>query len=154
MAAGAGAGLAFACDLRIASDTAGFLMAFAKVGLTGDSGVTWTLPRLAGPLAAAELLMLAEPIDANRARQLGLVTDVVPAGELADRVATLANTLAAGPTTAYAAIKESLQFSAAHSLAETLEQEALLQARCGSTADHEAATRAFLAKQPVVFTGS
>jgi 2-(1,2-epoxy-1,2-dihydrophenyl)acetyl-CoA isomerase len=128
-------------------------MAFAKVGLTGDSGVSWTLPRLAGPAVAAELLLLAEPVNATRALELGLVNEVVPIGELAGRVARLAGQLAAGPTVAYAAIKEALAYGAGHSLAETLEREAELQARCGQTADHEAATFAFLAKQPVSFLG-
>ena len=82
VAAGAGAGLAFACDFRIAAQGASFLMAFARVGLAADTGVSWTLPRLAGAGRAAELLMLAEPIRAPRALELGLVNQVVADADL------------------------------------------------------------------------
>src|SRR3954452_13554245 len=113
MAAGAGAGLAFACDFRIAANTAGFLIAFANVGLTLDSGVSWTLPRLVGQARATALSLLAEPITAEAALEMGMVNAVV---EEADRVLPaaqeLATRLAAGPTAAYAAIKESLAFAA------------------------------------------
>jgi len=153
MAAGAGAALALACDFRIAAETAGFLMAFAKVGLGGDSGATWTLPRLVGRAAATELLMLAEPVGAARALELGLVNEIVPRAALAERSHLLASLLAAGPTVAYGAIKDALAFAADHSLAESLEREADLQAMCGMTEDHRASTLAFLEKTPVTFVG-
>jgi 2-(1,2-epoxy-1,2-dihydrophenyl)acetyl-CoA isomerase len=153
IAAGAGAALALACDFRIAARQASLLMAFARVGLGADSGASWTLQRLAGPGRAAELLMLAEPLEATRALEYGLVTSVVDGADLAATARALADRLAAGPTAAYAAIKESLCYSATHGLAESLEKEAQLQAAAGRTADHLAATLAFTRKEEPRFTG-
>ena len=153
VAAGAGAGLAFACDFRIAAQGASFLMAFARVGLAADTGVSWTLPRLAGAGRAAELLMLAEPIRAPRALELGLVSQVVEDADLPATAGALAARLAAGPTAAYAGIKEQLGYAAGHGLAEALEKEAEVQAALGRTADHRAATLAFTRKQEPRFLG-
>lgn len=153
VAAGAGAALAFACDFRLAARQASLLMAFARVGLGADTGASWTLQRLVGPAQATELLMLAEPVDAERALGLGLLTSVVADEELPGAATALAQRLAAGPTIAYAAIKESLQYSASHTLHESLAKEAELQRALGDTSDHRAATRAFLAKQTPVFEG-
>jgi 2-(1,2-epoxy-1,2-dihydrophenyl)acetyl-CoA isomerase len=153
VAAGAGASLAFACDFRIAARRASFLMAFARIGLTADSGASWTLPRLIGSARAAELLMLAEPVSADRALELGLVTSVVADEELPAAAAAFAARLAAGPTLAYAAIKESLLFAAGHGLHEALTKEADLQGQLGETQDHRAATQAFLRKEQPVFEG-
>lgn len=153
VAAGAGAGLAFACDFRIAAERASLLLAFARVGLGADSGTSWTLQRLVGPARAAELLMLAEPVDAPTALALGLVTSVVPDDELPATAAAFARRLAEGPTLAYAAIKEGLLFAAAHGLSEALEMEADLQARLGDTADHRSATQAFVARQAPHYQG-
>jgi len=153
VAAGAGAGLAFACDIRIAAQGASFLMAFARVGLAADTGVSWTLPRLAGAGLAAELLMLAEPIRAPRALELGLVSQVVEDADLPVTARALGARLAAGPTAAYAGIKEQLNFAAGHSLAEALDKEAEVQSLLGRTADHQAATLAFTRKQEPRFLG-
>ena len=153
VAAGAGAGLAFACDIRIAAQGASFLMAFARVGLAADTGVSWTLPRLAGAGRAAELLMLAEPIRASRALELGLVNQVVQDADLAVVAGALAARLAAGPTAAYAGIKERLNYAAGHGLADALEKEAEVQTALGRTADHQAATLAFTRKQEPRFLG-
>jgi 2-(1,2-epoxy-1,2-dihydrophenyl)acetyl-CoA isomerase len=153
VAAGAGAGLAFACDIRIAARGASFLMAFARVGLAADTGVSWTLPRLAGAGRAAELLMLAEPIRAPLALELGLVSQVVEDQDLPATAGALAARLAAGPTAAYAGIKEQLSYAAGHGLAETLEKEAEVQDALGRTADHQAATLAFTRKQEPRFLG-
>jgi len=153
-AAGAGASLALACDFRIAARRASLLMAFARVGLGADSGASWTLQRLAGAARAAELLMLAEPVDAEQARGAGLFTAVVPDDEAGPRAAELARQLAAGPTAAYAGIKVQLLYSATHGLAESLENEARVQAELGATADHQAATLAFVNRQRPVFRGS
>ena len=153
VAAGAGASLAFACDFRIAARRASVLMAFARVGLGADSGASWTLQRLAGPGRAAELLLLAEPVTAEQALSYGLFTSVVDDDELAGAARELAARLAAGPTAAYAAIKQSLLFAATHGLPESLEMEAQLQAELGKTADHRAATMAFVAKQQPVYQG-
>ena len=153
VAAGAGAALAFAADLRIASDKAAFNLAFANIGLTADSGGSWTLPRLVGPAKALELLMLPETIGIEQAAELGLVHRVVPAEELDAVVGELAAKMAAGPTAAYAAVKKAVDFGLTHSLNETLELEAQLQDACAATEDHRNAVRAFLAKEKPVFTG-
>jgi 2-(1,2-epoxy-1,2-dihydrophenyl)acetyl-CoA isomerase len=153
VAAGAGASLAFACDFRIAAERASLLLAFARVGLGADSGASWTLPRLVGAAKATELLMLAEPIDSATALRLGLLNSVVPDEELSMAAASFAARLAAGPTLAYAAIKESLQYGSSHSLRESLANEADLQERLGASEDHRAATAAFVAKQTPAFNG-
>jgi 2-(1,2-epoxy-1,2-dihydrophenyl)acetyl-CoA isomerase len=153
VAAGAGASLALACDFRIAARRASLLMAFARVGLGADSGASWTLPHLVGTARAAELLMLAEPVPADRALSLGLLTAVVDDEELPGAARELAARLAAGPTAAYAAIKESLFFAATHGLSESLEKEAVLQSALGQTEDHQRATRAFLRKEQPAFQG-
>jgi 2-(1,2-epoxy-1,2-dihydrophenyl)acetyl-CoA isomerase len=153
MAAGAGAGLAFACDFRIVSSTAGFLLAFANVGLSLDSGVSWTLPRLIGSARATALALLAEPITSESALDMGMVNAVVEPDHLLPAAHELASRLAAGPTAAYAAIKESLAYAAVSTLTQSLAKEAEIQARCGATADHRTATAAFVAKQKPVFTG-
>jgi 2-(1,2-epoxy-1,2-dihydrophenyl)acetyl-CoA isomerase len=154
MAAGAGAGMAFACDFRILAKAAGFLIAFANVGLSLDSGVSWTLPRLIGSARATALALLAEPITAEAALEMGLVNAVV---EEADRVLPaaqeLAARLAAGPTAAYAAIKQSLAFAATSGLEDALAKEGELQAAMGATEDHRNATAAFVAKQKPTFQG-
>ena len=153
MAAGAGAGLAFACDFRIASTGAGFLLAFANVGLTLDSGVSWTLPRLVGAGRATAMALLAEPIGADAALQMGLVNAVVEPDRVLPAAQELAARLAAGPTAAYAAIKESIAYAASATLAESLGKEAELQTAMGATTDHRSSTAAFVAKQPPVFLG-
>ncbi|SDQ45354.1 enoyl-CoA hydratase-related protein [Thermostaphylospora chromogena] len=153
VAAGAGASLAFACDLRIAAENAKFAMAFTGIGLAPDSGASWTLQRLVGPAVAAEMLLLGEPVPAQRALELGLVNRVVPGAELPRAARELAVRLAQGPTTAYAATKRALAFAASHTLAQSLDLEAELQDACAATRDHIAATRAFLAKERPVFEG-
>jgi 2-(1,2-epoxy-1,2-dihydrophenyl)acetyl-CoA isomerase len=153
VAAGAGASLALACDFRIAAERASLLLAFARVGLGADSGASWTLQRLVGPARAAELLMLAEPVDSATALSLGLLTAVVPGEQLTAAATEFAARLAAGPTLAYAAIKESLLYGASHQLSESLEKEAELQTRLGQTDDHRAATLAFVTKQTPTYQG-
>lgn len=153
MAAGAGAGLAFACDFRIAASSAGFLLAFANVGLTLDSGVSWTLPRLIGAARATSLALLAEPITADAALEMGLVNALVDPERVLPAAHELAARLAAGPTAAYGAIKASIAYAASHSLPEALAKEAELQQAMGATEDHRNATAAFVAKQKPVFEG-
>ncbi|MFF5263162.1 enoyl-CoA hydratase-related protein [Actinomadura viridis] len=153
VAAGAGAALAFACDLVIASEKASFATAFTRIGLAPDSGMSWTLQRLVGRAKAAELLLLAEPVKAPRALELGLVGRVVPADELAPASVELARRLAAGPTLSYAAVKAALDHAATHDLASSLEKEAVLQDECAATADHRDATEAFLNKKEPTFHG-
>jgi enoyl-CoA hydratase/carnithine racemase len=153
VAAGAGASLTFACDIRIASEKASFATAFTRIGLAPDSGMSWTLQRLVGYAKAAELLLLADPVKAADAERLGLVSRVVPPDDLGPTAWELAERLAAGPTRAYAAVRTALAYAAEAGLAETLTKEAELQDALVATADHEGATRAFLKKEQPVFTG-
>jgi 2-(1,2-epoxy-1,2-dihydrophenyl)acetyl-CoA isomerase len=154
MAAGAGASLAFLADFRVGGPGTAFLMAFANVGLAADTGASWTLPRLVGRAAATRMLMLAEPVGAAEADRLGLLTTLAPDDEgVLPAARELANRLAAGPTVAYAEIKRQLQFAAGATLADALAMEAEAQRRCGDTADHRAATEAFVNKQRPHFTG-
>ncbi|HEX8002270.1 MAG TPA: enoyl-CoA hydratase-related protein [Mycobacteriales bacterium] len=152
-AAGAGASLAFACDFRVAADTASFAMAFSKIGLVPDTGASWTLPRLVGEAKALEMLLLSEPVRAEEALRLGLVTRVVPAASVREEAAAFARSLAEGPTVAYGYIKRLVAMSARSTLAESLECEAELQAAAGRTEDHVNAVRSFLAKERPTFRG-
>jgi 2-(1,2-epoxy-1,2-dihydrophenyl)acetyl-CoA isomerase len=152
-AAGAGLGIACACDFRIGAAGARYTTAFAGIGLTADSGLSWSLPRLVGAGRAAALLMLAEPFTSERALEMGLLNAVVPPEQVLPAATELAARLASGPTAAYACIKESLAFGAASSLAETLAKEDELQTRAGATEDHVNAVRSFLAKTPPAFSG-
>jgi 2-(1,2-epoxy-1,2-dihydrophenyl)acetyl-CoA isomerase len=153
-AAGAGASLALLADFRVAGPGTSFLMAFANVGLAGDTGVSWSLPRLVGRAAAAELLMLAEPVDVVGARELGLVSRVVDDdAAILPTAMELAQRLAAGPTVAYGQIKRELAAAASGTLAQALDVEAQAQALCGATDDHRHATAAFVAKRAPTFTG-
>jgi 2-(1,2-epoxy-1,2-dihydrophenyl)acetyl-CoA isomerase len=153
VAAGAGAAFAFAADLRVLADTAGYNLAFAGIALSCDSGSSWSLPRLVGTARAKELLLMPRTVRAEEALALGLATRVVPADELADVVAELAGTLAAGPTLAYGSIRRAVAYSAGHTLAESLAREGEYMSLTGASEDHAAAVSAFLAKESPVFTG-
>ncbi|GGX06270.1 enoyl-CoA hydratase-related protein [Streptomyces chryseus] len=153
VAAGAGAGFAFAADYRVVADTAAFNTSFAGVALTADSGVSWTLPRLIGQSRASDLLLFPRSISAQEAYDLGIANKLVPAADLAAEAEAVARTLAAGPTLAYAALKESMAYGAGHTLGETLEKEDELQARAGASEDHSIAVQAFIAKEKPRYLG-
>ncbi|MFI6346530.1 enoyl-CoA hydratase/isomerase family protein [Streptomyces sp. NPDC050560] len=153
VAAGAGLGFALACDYRVMADTATFTTAFAGVGLSADSGLSWTLPRFVGPGTAAELLLFPRSHTADEARAMGVVNRVVPAARLAETARSVARELAEGPTLAYASLKESLAYALDHSLEETLAKEAELQTRAGASEDHATAVRAFTEKTRPRFQG-
>jgi 2-(1,2-epoxy-1,2-dihydrophenyl)acetyl-CoA isomerase len=153
-AAGAGASLALLADFRIGGPKTSFLMAFANVGLAADTGASWTLPRLVGLAKATELLMLAQPVRADEANRLGLLTTLVDDDdEVLPAARALAARLAEGPTMAYGAIKRELAVGSTGSLATALAAEYEAQALTGASADHRAATAAFVAKQRPEFTG-
>ena len=155
MAAGAGAGLALLADFRIGGPKTAFLMAFANVGLAGDTGVTWSLPRIVGHARALELLLLAEPVQAEQALQIGMLSRLLDSDErVLPAAQELAARLAAGPTVAYGAIKRELSIGDAGTLSDALAAEAQAQAICAATTDHRDAVAAFLAKQKPTFTGS
>ncbi|MCD4526438.1 enoyl-CoA hydratase/isomerase family protein [Nocardioides sp. cx-173] len=153
VAAGAGASLALACDLRIVADTAGFNLAFANVALSCDTGASYHLPRLVGPAKAIELLYFPRTLKADEALELGLATRVVPAADLTAEVTALATRLAAGPTVALGAMRRSVAYASGHTFEESVAFESAMMQQTGATADHEAAVAAFVAKQKPVFEG-
>jgi 2-(1,2-epoxy-1,2-dihydrophenyl)acetyl-CoA isomerase len=153
MAAGAGASFAYACDLRITARSAKFLMAFATIGLTADSGASWTLPRLIGYGRAMELMLLAKPVTADQALSMGMVTEVVDDGKALSTAQELASRMATGPTTGYGKIKEALLTAAGADLEKALATEDAAQSTLGTTKDHREAVDAFVAKRPPTFTG-
>ncbi len=153
VAAGAGASLAFACDLRVLSERAGFNLAFAGIGLSCDTGASWTLPRLIGQARALELLYRPRTVDAVEAKKLGLATTVVADADLLAEATSLARRLATGPTLAYGAIRRALAYSAGHDLADSLAHEGELMALTGGSEDHRDAVAAFVDKKRPVFRG-
>ncbi|MFJ3797141.1 enoyl-CoA hydratase/isomerase family protein [Streptomyces sp. NPDC090088] len=153
VAAGAGFGFALAADYRVVADTAAFNTSFAGVALTADSGVSWTLPRVVGPSRAADLLFFPRSISAQAAYELGIANKVVPSGELRAEAEKVARALAAGPTVAYAALKEAVAFGLDHSLDETLDKEDELQTRAGASEDHAIAVQAFVNKEKPKYLG-
>jgi 2-(1,2-epoxy-1,2-dihydrophenyl)acetyl-CoA isomerase len=153
VAAGAGASLAMAADIRIAADTASFALAFGRVGLVPDSGATWFLPRLVGGTRASELALLNEPVSAADAVRLGLVGRVVPADQLATAAQEIAERLAAGAPRAIALTKRALGATWDRDLETALADEAELQDIVGRTKDHAEGMAAFMEKRPPRFTG-
>lgn len=154
VAAGAGASLAFACDLRIAAADARFVLAFGRIGLIPDSGATWFLPRLVGAARAAEIVLVGEPIPADEALRIGLVSRVVPADDLMAEARAVADRLAAGAPLALALTKGVLDRSWSVDLETALEGEAKLQGIAGASADHAEGLTAFREKRAPRFTGS
>ena len=154
VAAGAGASLAFACDLRIAAEEARFVLAFGRIGLVPDSGATWFLPRIVGSAKAAELALVGDPVDAPEALRLGLVSLVVPGDQLMAEARSLADRIAEGAPLAVSLTKDALQRSLSIDLDEALEGEAKMQGIAGASADHAEGLAAFREKRPPRFTGS
>jgi len=153
-AAGGGANLALACDLRIASDRASIGQTFNRIGLHPDWGGTYFLPRLVGPSKALELIFMAEMIGAEEALKLGLFNRVVPHDRLEEETRKLAELLAAKPPIALALAKEAVYRSAHASLEEMLDVELENQLRCFRSADAKEGLLAFLEKRPPAFRGS
>src|SRR5689334_10602267 len=152
-AAGAGLGLALSCDLRIASSTARFTTAFAKVGFGGDFGITWQLARLVGEAKAKELLFLSEVVDANEALRLGLVNRVVPQESFAAAVRELSARIARGPRVSYRYMKSNVHAALTEDFRASLDREAVSHLRCGATEDHAEGVRAFMEKREPRFRG-
>jgi 2-(1,2-epoxy-1,2-dihydrophenyl)acetyl-CoA isomerase len=153
VAAGAGASLALACDLRIAAASARFVLAFGRIGLVPDSGATWLLPRIVGSARAAELALLDSPLDAAEAERIGLVSRVVADDALPAAAAEVAQGLAAGAPLAIAATKLLLREAWTTDLDGALAAERLAQGRLGASRDHAEGLAAFRAKRPPRFTG-
>ncbi|MDE1857582.1 MAG: enoyl-CoA hydratase/isomerase family protein [Thaumarchaeota archaeon] len=151
--AGAGLGLALACDLRAASEKATFHEAFIKVGLAPDSGTSFWLTRILGLGRAMEVGLLGEPIDAARAMSLGLVNWVFPEEGFRANVAKLAERLAKGPTKAMGLTKRALNRAVVVDMESALEYEMYLQDIAGRTRDHVEGVKAFFDKRDPSFTG-
>lgn len=154
VAAGAGMSLVLACDVVIAGESARFVQAFSRIGLVPDCGSTWFLPRLVGEMRARALSLLADPIDAQQARQMGIVWEVCPDHDLATAAASLAQRLAGAAPRACALIKQALAASPNQGLAEQLETEGALQAQAFRTDDFREGVSAFLEKRSPRFKGS
>jgi 2-(1,2-epoxy-1,2-dihydrophenyl)acetyl-CoA isomerase len=154
VAAGAGASLAFACDLVVASEEASFLQAFIKIGLVPDTGASWILPRLTGVAHAAALMMLGDKLPAPRALELGMIYKVAPLEALETVAMGLATQLAGQPTYALGLIKRMLNASANNTLEQQLELEADYQGRAGRSLDYAEGVKAFLDKRKPSFTGA
>ena len=151
--AGAGLGLALACDLRIAGKSARFGTAFAKIGYSGDYGGSWSLTRLVGTAKARELYFTADLIDAEEAGRLGIVNRVVGDDELATETMALARRLADGPRVALGYMKKNLFAAETEPFQTVLDLEAEHQARCAFTEDHKEAVAAFNEKRRPAFKG-
>jgi 2-(1,2-epoxy-1,2-dihydrophenyl)acetyl-CoA isomerase len=152
-AAGAGLSLAMACDIRIASSTARFGTAFAKVGFSGDFGGTYFMTRLLGPAKARELYFLADVLDSDEALRIGLVNRVVPIESFKDEVHAFAKRIANGPAIAYSYMKANLNAALTADARAMLDREAWGQTMTGRTEDHREAVKAFLEKREPKFSG-
>jgi len=153
VAAGAGAGMAYSCDFRIASENAKFIQAFIRVGLAPDSGTSFFLPRLVGFAKATELALTGDELSCKEAERLGLVSRVVPPDRLKAASQELASKLAQGPTKAIALTKRAMNKSISSDFETVLEYESYLQEIAGGTVDHIEAVRAFFEKRRPTFKG-
>jgi 2-(1,2-epoxy-1,2-dihydrophenyl)acetyl-CoA isomerase len=153
VAVGAGCNIALATDLRLAADTARFGEVFTLRGLVPDGGGTYFLPRLVGTAKAMELILLADIIDAEEARQIGLVNRVVPADTLQAETYKWAERLAQGPTLAYGLAKTALYQGLDMSLEDVLNMEAHHQAIAGRSQDRQEGAAAFRDKRQPRFIG-
>jgi 2-(1,2-epoxy-1,2-dihydrophenyl)acetyl-CoA isomerase len=150
---GAGLGLALACDHRVFAAGVKLGTAFAGIGLTFDTGLSFTLPRAVGDARAKELVLFGRTFTAEEAIAWGISGEAVPADEVVPRAIDLARQLAEGPTAAFAQTKRLIGQARGLSLDEALEAEALAQIACGSTSDHAVAVAAFLNREAPAFTG-
>lgn len=153
VAAGAGANLAFACDITIAKESATFIQAFSKIGLIPDSGGTYTLPRLIGHARASALMMLGDKVTAQEAVEMGMIYKCVADDEWEEAINKLARRVADMPTLALAMTKAALQSTWTHSLDQQLEVELNTQIAAGNTEDHQEGVAAFLEKRHPSFKG-
>ncbi len=152
-AAGAGLGLALACDLRIMASTAILTTAFARVGFSGDYGGTYFLTQLVGSAKAREMYFLSDRVSADEALRLGLTNWVCEPDELAAKTREIALRLANGPTVAYRYMKENLNRAMSGDVDDCLDLEATHHVHTGQTEDHREASKAFVEKREPVFKG-
>ncbi|UWQ17000.1 enoyl-CoA hydratase-related protein [Jannaschia sp. M317] len=152
-AAGAGANLALACDVVIATESAVFLQAFTRIGLIPDAGGTYWLPRQIGTAKAMGAALFAEPVTAQQASDWGMIWEAVADDRFAEVWAERARHLSRGPSVAYGAVKQAIRGSFENSLDEQLALEARLQGQAGQTRDFKEGVIAFLDKRPASFEG-
>ena len=152
-AAGAGANLALAADVVIASESAYFMQAFARIGLMPDAGGTWFLPRQMGMAKAMGAALFADKITAQQASDWGMIWEAVADDSFDAHWRARAAYLAGGPTRAFAAIKTAIRDGYGNSLPEQLSEEAHLQGECGKTRDFMEGVTAFMEKRPAKFEG-
>ena len=153
VAAGAGCSLALACDYRVCSESAKMIEVFIRIGLVPDSGSSWFLVKYLGIAKAFELAAIGDDVPAQRALELGLVNQVVPADKLIDETLKVAKAFAKGPTKAYGYIKKMMDKAAAMSLDEALDYEVYMQEAAGRTEDYTNAVAAFREKKKAEFKG-
>ena len=153
VAAGAGANIALACDLVVATRSASFIQGFAKLGLVPDSGGTWFLPRLVGTARALGLAFLGDKVSAEQAAQWGLIWRCVEDGEFAGVVDALARQLAVAPTEGLVRTKRAIYEGWGHSLEQQLDVERYAQRDLGRTADYVEGVAAFTEKRTPHFIG-
>ncbi len=153
VAAGAGLGVAVACDVRVAAASASFRAAWSRIGLVPDAGSAYFLPRLIGWGRAMDMILTGDPVSADEALRIGLVTRVWPDEEFADAWRAYARVLAQGATEAYALSKEGLSASWDRDFVSFLELESSLQDRAGRTHDYAEGVRAFTSKTQAKFEG-
>jgi len=153
VAAGAGANIALACDVVVASEKASFIQAFSKIGLVPDSGGTFFLPRLIGFQKASALMMLGEKVSAEEAEKLGMIYKVFSLESFSEEVNKLSVHLANMPTQALGFIKQMLNKSMTNTLEEQLEIESKLQIESAQSEDYLEGVNAFVEKRKPVFKG-
>lgn len=154
VAAGAGASIAFACDIVLAARSASFVQAFVKIGLVPDAGGSYFLPRIAGTARALGLTMLGDKLDAETAAQWGLIWRCCDDQDLMPESRNLAVRLAGMPTLALGLIKKQIRGSVQNNLVQQLELETELQERASRSHDHREGVAAFLQKRPPSFKGN
>ena len=153
VAAGAGANIAFACDLTLAAESANFIQSFINIGLIPDSGGTFTLPRLVGMQHAFGQMILAPKVSAKEAAEKGMIWKAVPDDALMSEASELAKRLAVMPTKAIALTKEALNRAMGNDLDAQLDAENELQSIAGRSHDYEEGVKAFLEKRKPVYRG-
>ena len=150
---GAGFSLAMACDIRIASEAARFSAIFVKRAIVADTGCTWFLPRIVGYQEAAKMLFTGRIVDAAEALRIGLVSEVVPADELAARSEALAREIATGPSVAVELIKKVTQDGLTRDLDTQIQMEQFLQGITSQTEDVKEGRLSFMERREPVFRG-